>query len=198
AATKPEKGVGWSALREGVDTEVCEMVTHEDRRTLANVSPNSAPRKIPRREFIKEGAVVTAAAAASVTDFSGRSENIQSKGKRRLNVLYVISDQHQAACMGHEGHPQAITPNMDRLAAQGVRFPSAYTQNPICTPSRMSIFSGQYCHNHGYYGLNGPPPPFDLPSFLSPFRQPGYRTPAIGTVHTPDDPRTWLRGPPHL
>ena len=93
--------------------------------------------------------------------------------------------------MGCEGHPQVLTPAMDRLSREGVRFTSAYTQNPICTPSRVSIFSGQYCHNHGYYGLSGPRP-VALPSFLSHFRAHGYRTAGIGNLHTPDDPRDWL------
>jgi arylsulfatase len=107
------------------------------------------------------------------------------------NVLFVISDQHLATCSGHEGHPQAITPNMDRLAREGVSFRHAYTQNPICTPSRVSLLSGQYCHNHGYFGLSGPHPG-NLPSFLSHFRQHGYRTAGIGKLHTPNDPSDWL------
>jgi len=154
------------------------------------------PTKIPRRAFLKRGIGSTAAVIAGVEAINKPSGNRQTGDPqpRSLNVLYVISDQHQAACMGHEGHAQAITPNMDRLASQGVRFSKAYTQSPICTPSRMSIFSGQYCHNHGYYGLNGPPPPFKLPSFLSHFREHGYRTAAIGKVHTPDEPTNWLQG----
>lgn len=114
-----------------------------------------------------------------------------SQHLRKWNVLAVISDQHQAACMGVEGHPQAITPNMDRLAREGVRCSRAYTQNPICTPSRVSVFSGQYCHNHGYYGLSGPRPEH-LPGFLGHFRQHGWRTAAIGKLHVPDDPVSWL------
>lgn len=109
----------------------------------------------------------------------------------RPNVLEIISDQHMADCMGAEGHPQAITPNMDRLAENGVRFRHAYTQNPICTPSRVSVLSGQYCHNHGYYGLSGPTPP-NLPSFLGHFRAHGYQTAGIGKLHLPDDPVNWL------
>ena len=156
-------------------------------------------RKIPRRTFLKNGIVGTAAATMSAVE-PGIEKVSTDTGKRlpqqgrRFNILYVISDQHQAACMRHEGHPQAITPNMDRLAGQGVRFSRTYTQNPICTPSRMSILSGQYCHNHGYYGLNGPPPPFNLPSFLSHFRNHGYRTAAFGKIHTPDEPKNWLDG----
>jgi arylsulfatase len=108
-----------------------------------------------------------------------------------LNVLFVISDQHHAGCIGSEGHPQAMTPNLDRLTRMGVRFRHAYTQNTICTPSRVSILSGQYCHNHGYYGLAGPRPN-GLPSFLSHFRQHSYRTAGIGKLHTPNDPHDWL------
>jgi arylsulfatase A-like enzyme len=109
----------------------------------------------------------------------------------RLNVIDLIADQHQAACLGCEGHPQVLTPNLDRFAEQGVRCTSAYTQNPICTPSRVSVFSGQYCHNHGYYGLSGPRPAA-LPSYFSHFKSQGYRTAGIGNMHTPCAPRNWL------
>jgi choline-sulfatase/uncharacterized sulfatase len=111
----------------------------------------------------------------------------------RFNVIEIIADQHNAQVLGCEGHRQAITPNLDRLAAGGTRFTAAYTQSPICTPSRVSILSGQYCHNHGYYGLGGPTPPA-LPTFLGHFRANGYRTAAIGKLHLPDDPTPMLAG----
>lgn len=144
--------------------------------------------KIDRRQFLQTGAATFAAGAVPRTARSADAT------PQPWNVLYVISDQHQAACMGAEGHPQAITPNMDSLAHRGVRFASAYTQNPICTPSRTSILTGQYVHNHGYYGLCGPTPPIDLPSVLQHFRRNGYRTAVIGKVHTPDEPTNWLAG----
>jgi arylsulfatase A-like enzyme len=71
---------------------------------------------------------------------------------KRPNVVFVLSDQHNAKCLGHKGHPNARTPNLDKLASEGVRFDNAITQNPICTPSRMCFISGQYAHNHGYLG----------------------------------------------
>ena len=74
----------------------------------------------------------------------------------RPNVLFILSDQHNAKVLGHRGHPDVVTPNLDRLAAEGIRVTNTVTQNPICTPSRVSWLSGQYCHNHGYYGLGGP------------------------------------------
>ncbi len=145
-------------------------------------------RKIDRREFLQSGAATLAVTASPI------AARPKPAGSKPFNVLYVISDQHQAACMGAEGHPQAITPNMDSLARRGVRFARAYTQNPICTPSRTSILSGQYVHNHGYYGLCGPTPVVDLPSVFQQFRRNGYRTGIVGKVHTPDEPTNWLAG----
>lgn len=104
----------------------------------------------------------------------------------RPNVLFILSDQHNAKVLGHKGHPDVHTPNLDRMAAEGVRFDNAITQNPICTPSRVSWLSGQYCHNHGYYGLSGPEPK-GLPTVLGHFRKAGYRTAAIGKIHCPEN-----------
>lgn len=110
---------------------------------------------------------------------------------KKYNVLMVLSDQHNPSVAGHEGDLQVKTPHMDRLAEEGVRFRHAYAQNPICTPSRVSILSGQYCHNHGYYGLGGPTPE-RLPNLFAHFRSNGYRTAGIGKLHLPDDPVDWV------
>lgn len=115
---------------------------------------------------------------------------------RQPNVLFILSDQHNAKVLGHAGHLDAKTPHLDRLAAEGVRFDAAVTQNPICTPSRVSWLSGQYCHNHGYYGLSGANPG-GLPTVLGHFRRHGYLTAAMGKIHCPeywveDDSDTFL------
>jgi choline-sulfatase/uncharacterized sulfatase len=104
----------------------------------------------------------------------------------RPNILFILSDQHNAKILGHKGHPDAKTPNIDRLAREGVRFDNAIAQNPICTPSRVSYFSGQYCHNHGIYGLCGPKPN-GIPTMLGHFRKNGYTTAAIGKIHCPEN-----------
>lgn len=107
------------------------------------------------------------------------------------NILLLMSDQHNARCTGYAGHPDVQTPYIDRLAAQGVVFTRAFAQNPICTPSRVSYLSGQYPHNHGYYGLLGQAPEH-LPSLFSQFRTAGYYTGAIGKIHTPYG---WIEAP---
>lgn len=105
------------------------------------------------------------------------------------NVVFIISDEHNAKCMGHGLQPQARTPHLDRLAGEGVRFSQATTQSPICTPSRISFASGQYPHNHGYYGLaaplDGPDLTARLPHMYGHFRDAGYAVGAVGTAHVP-------------
>ncbi len=101
------------------------------------------------------------------------------------NILFIVADQHNAKVLGHQGHPDARTPHLDRLAREGCRFESAITQNPICTPSRVSFLSGQYPHNHGYYSLSGPNPG-GLPNIFGHFRERGYFTAAMGKIHCPE------------
>lgn len=105
---------------------------------------------------------------------------------KKTNILFILADQHNAKVLGHKGHPDVKTPNLDRLAAEGVRCDNAIAQNPICTPSRVSFLSGQYCHNHGIYWLSGPTP-HGLPTVLGQFRAAGYRTAALGKIHCPDN-----------
>jgi arylsulfatase len=102
------------------------------------------------------------------------------------NVLFIVSDQHNAKVLGHEGHPDVKTPHLDRMAEEGTRFRKCITQNPVCTPSRVSFLSGQYCHNHGYYGLSGGNPG-GLPTILGHFRSAGYTTCALGKIHCPEN-----------
>lgn len=105
------------------------------------------------------------------------------------NILFLFSDQHNAKCLSCAGHPDVKTPNLDRIAANGVSFSNAYTNNPICTPSRMSYLSSLYPSTHGYYGLYGREPTEKLTSMFAWFSSLGYRTGALGKLHTP---RYWI------
>ena len=86
------------------------------------------------------------------------------------NILFLVADQHNAKLLGHQGQADVQTPHLDRMAREGCRFENAITQNPICTPSRVSFLSGQYPHNHGYYSLSGPNPG-GLPNIFGHFRR---------------------------
>jgi arylsulfatase A-like enzyme len=65
------------------------------------------------------------------------------------NVLYIMCDQLRWDHLGCAGHPFLRTPNIDALAARGVRFTQAYVQSGICGPSRMSAYTGRYVSSHG-------------------------------------------------
>jgi arylsulfatase A-like enzyme len=69
-------------------------------------------------------------------------------GKVR-NILFIICDQLRWDYLSCYGHPHLHTPNIDRLAEQGVRFDRCYVQSPVCGASRMSTYTGRYVHSHG-------------------------------------------------
>lgn len=98
------------------------------------------------------------------------------------NVVFILADQHRWDFMGGERNGVTYTPNLDRLAASGTRFHTAYCTAPLCCPSRAAIASGRYGMNTGCFtNLHQLPP--GTPSFVQQFRQAGYRTCAIGKTH---------------
>jgi len=75
---------------------------------------------------------------------------------RPSNLLILMSDQHNRLMMGCVGHPDVKTPNLDRLAARGTRFANAYTNSPICVPSRAAMATGRYPHQIGVWDNAAP------------------------------------------
>lgn len=70
------------------------------------------------------------------------------------NFILIMTDTQGANMVGAYGHPELRTPNIDRLAAEGVRFERAYTTCPLCTPARAALFSGMYAHTSGPWTNN--------------------------------------------
>ena len=100
----------------------------------------------------------------------------------RPNILILMPDQFRADAMGCAGHPLFRTPNLDRLAREGVRFTRAYATSPLCMPARASVMSGTYPHNHHVQGNNGTLPAGDE-SFAQLLQRAGYTTAYIGKSH---------------
>ncbi len=98
------------------------------------------------------------------------------------NLLFIISDQHQAAAMGCSGHPLVQTPNLDRLAEGGTRFSNAYTNCAICVPVRAALATGQYVHQIGNWD-NGFPYDGSVPSWGHRLKEEGYIVDSIGKLH---------------
>jgi arylsulfatase A-like enzyme len=104
------------------------------------------------------------------------------------HILILMTDQQRADCLRCAGHPQLRTPNIDRLAGEGMRFAQATTASPICMPARASFASGLYPHNHGIWGNKGEMPADDE-TFFQLLRGAGYFTVAIGKSHYYDPGR---------
>lgn len=101
---------------------------------------------------------------------------------RSPNILFLVADEYRHDCLGVAGHPIVRTPNLDRLAAEGVRFSRAYVASPVCSPSRATMFTGRYPQAHGVRGNNFPfnPGELALPKLL---RSRGYTTGIVGKLH---------------
>ncbi|MFW6286336.1 MAG: sulfatase [Candidatus Sumerlaeota bacterium] len=94
----------------------------------------------------------------------------------RPNIVLIITDQQAASAMSCAGSDWLKTPNMDRIAKQGVQFTRAYCANPHCVPSRASIFTGQYS---SVSKMN----PIQFPSLGKTLADSGYKTAYFGKWH---------------
>ncbi len=148
-----------------------------ERSRKLQKSPCVKPGKPPmvtRRSFLKTGAVATAAAP-----FFLRSRSL-GRGKPK-NILFIISDEHRFDVVGHRGNQYVATPNIDRLAREGVRFDNHYCQHPLCVPSRMSLITSQYPYMHGTIENIVPSKKNTL---IQQFRRSGgFRTYLVGKSH---------------
>ena len=108
------------------------------------------------------------------------------------NFLIFVTDQHPWSWLGCAGHV-VRTPNIDALAARGVRFTRAYTVHPLCMPTRATWFTGQTPRGHGVR-CNGIPLRRDVPTITEALRQAGYATHSIGKIHL--RPYWWHRSIP--
>ena len=112
------------------------------------------------------------------------------------NIIFVLTDDHRYDAMGFVGHPWLETPVMDRMAANGVHFPNAFVTTSLCSPSRASIITGQYAHNHGVIDNYNPVNP-DLIFFPQYLQSAGYETAFVGKWHMGGDVDDPQRGFDH-
>jgi arylsulfatase A-like enzyme len=155
--------------------------------------------KMARRTFLRNAVIVSAGgilkrslgmaylAPAIPKAFGFEAATHQNKP----NILYLMTDQHRADCLGCAGNTLIKTPHLDSIAADGVRFSSAYSSTPSCTPARAAILTGLSPWHHGMigYGRVAEQYPFELPGAL---RDAGYYLYGIGKMHW--HPQRLLRG----
>ncbi len=122
---------------------------------------------ITRREF----------ATCAVPALVGRAQ-----ARRRPNLLFLMADDHAGYVMGCDGNRQALTPNLDRLASESVRFAAHHCNAPVCTPSRQSLLTGQMPHAAGVTVLQTPLAA-DKPTLARLLKRAGYQTAVFGKMH---------------
>jgi len=138
-------------------------------------------KHVSRREFLS---LVAGGSVAVVMPFSGCKRQPAERGSappKRPNIIFLLTDDQRADAMGCAGNPIVITPNMDYMAANGVRCTNAFVTPSICASSRASIFTGQWTRRHK---INDFATHFSEEALAQTYpmllRKPGYRIGFIG------------------
>ena len=108
--------------------------------------------------------------------------------KQRPNILFIMSDDHAYQAISAYSNHLTSTPNIDRLAKEGMLFTNACVTNSICAPSRATILTGKHCHLHGKTDNVFP---FDTTQITFPqlLQDVGYQTALFGKLHFGNSPR---------
>lgn len=136
--------------------------------------------RITRRELLKKGlgTAVSVGVLSTLPDIRPLfADNI-----RRPNIVYVLADMMRYTAMGCGVNNQVRTPNLERLAAEGVFFSNAFSGYPICTPYRAMFLTGRYCHTTGVL-TNDYQLPLSEITIAEQLKQHGYNTALIGKWH---------------
>lgn len=106
----------------------------------------------------------------------------QGAGQSRPNIIYIMSDDHDNDAISAYNQQFIHTPNIDRLANEGLKFNKAFVGNSICAPARATLLTGQHSHKNG---VKDNRTPFDSSKITLPklLRQSGYQTALIGKWH---------------
>lgn len=138
-------------------------------------------KNISRRNFAKT--MTAGVGTAMINPFSELTAKEAMRGfiKSKPNIVFICSDQHSYKYAGFMGHPVVKTPNLDRIASQGVVFSNAYSGNPVCTPGRTSMMTGMYASDCNSF-CNSTVWDGSHPVWASYLKQEGYYCRATGKL----------------
>ena len=101
----------------------------------------------------------------------------------KRNVLLISVDHWFADLLGCAGHPVVMTPTLDQLAADGIRFTRCFSTCPVCIPARRSLMTGMFPSSHGDRVYSDRMPMPDVTTLAQAFRNAGYQAYAVGKLH---------------
>lgn len=122
--------------------------------------------KLTRRAFVAAGAATARAAAP-----------------KRPNILFLMPDQHRYHAVGCLGNKEVKTPNIDKLASEGLTLHHTFANTPVCCPARAILLTGQYCHRNGMTANDLRLREEGGVSFARELAKAGYRTGFVGKWH---------------
>ena len=129
-----------------------------------------------RRQFLIGAGAATASLLAARGDAL-----VRAAGGKRLNILFIMTDDHAAHAISAYGSRINRTPHIDALAKEGMLFSDVFCTNPICTPSRAGILTGRYSHKNGVPVFNPISP--EIETIGGYLRRAGYYTAFVGKWH---------------
>ena len=144
-------------------------------------------KKTTRREFIRTtGALLGSAAALpafpAINQFMHNATMPGVQKGTAPNILLITTDTSRCDTVNAMGYPFAISPNLDKLAKEGILFQNAHTASPVCSPARCSLLTGVHAPIHGCIE-NGVERRTDLTTFPDLLKQKNYRTIMVGKTH---------------
>ena len=119
------------------------------------------------------------AAAAALAGCTGTPE----QPRRPMNILYIMTDDHTQQMMSCYDTRYASTPNLDRIAREGVRFTNSFVANSLSGPSRACLLTGKHSHRNGFYDNTTCVFDASQQTFPKLLQQAGYETAVIGKWH---------------
>ncbi len=129
-------------------------------------------KQISRRSFLQKSAV---GLGAGVLGLKGIRSFSASSTANQPNILWIVSEDNSASYLGCYGNKDALTPNLDKLAEQGITYDNAFANAPVCAPMRNSIITGMYASTLGCHNMRSEYPIPDKFKFFPLYlRQAGY------------------------